>query len=187
MKPYVLQRELMKDSKGQFLTRALFKELSTTPHIPCIFTLNDEDDEENGLYSFRKLYISFNDPTEYDQAINILGSIDHWEALSSTDTFAPHLRSMRKQLALKMESEAFKQILNEGLTADKAAVRLTAYKSILKEVQDISEETNKRKDEVKPKNKGAGRPSRKEVERKLEEEAKELKRLKEDQERLTIN
>lgn len=181
---YILDYSRLKDSRNKFLTRALFVEMSTTPEIPPLFTLEEYD--SNGYISFKRLYTSYNDPTEYEQAINILGSVDHWDALCSCDWFQPHLKSMRKQLALKMESEAFKAILNEGITSGKGAVRLTAYKAILKEVQDLSEESNKRKDMVKPPNR-RGRPSNNELKVRLEEESKELQRLKEDNERINMS
>ena len=95
-----------KDTQGRFLTKSLFKETSTleqrkkfTPE----FTLKEDDIK--GYKSMRKLYLSFEDPTEYKFAIEILGSWDHWKKLSNSSWFLEHVDNWRSELEVKLRSK----------------------------------------------------------------------------------
>lgn len=96
-----------KDTQGRFLTKSLFKETSTleqrrkfTPE----FTLKEDD--ISGYKSMRKLYLSYEDPTEYAFAIEVLGSWDHWQKLANSNWFKEdYLDAWRYELEIKLRSK----------------------------------------------------------------------------------
>lgn len=171
---YTVDRSKMKDSRGSYRTKTLFVELSDVTHFgdgtPCVpvYTLDEVD--QGPYYSFKKMYLDIGDPTEYKQAELMLGSTDHWEKLiSSKDpSIVSLIKSCRKALAMKLESMAFAAILDEGLSSDKAAVRVTAFKQVLSEAKELNEDKSKRK---------VGRPAKNPLgkdDKELNEEEKNL-------------
>ena len=176
---YQIDRNKMRDPRGAFRTKTLFVELSDgeffsngDPICP-IFTLEEED--KDGYLSFKRLYLEIGDPTEYKQAVALLGSTDHWDRLvqCKDPSIVSLFKSCRKALAMKLESIAFEEILKEGMTSEKASVRVTAFKQILNEAKELNED--KRKASV-------GRPPKGKEEVKVSEEEQ---RLKKDLQRIT--
>jgi len=96
-----------KDAQGRFLTRALFKETSdlmSRKKFSPEFTLKEHD--ITGYKSMRALYLSFDDPTEYKFAIEVLGSWDHWQKLSNCSWFKEdYLDAWRFELEIKLRSQ----------------------------------------------------------------------------------
>lgn len=179
---YKLNLKAMRDPRGVYRTRSLFletKDIETfsdgTPVVP-VFTLLDHDTE--GCYSFKKLYVSIADPTEYKQAIKMLGSVEHWDYLLRSPWMESLIKACRKELSLKIESEAFDGLLAEARGAEKEGSRIQAYKAILKEAQDLNEE------KVAKKSKTRGRPSNGEIKANLNALTAEEKRLNDDLRRI---
>ena len=69
----------MKSEGGIWLTRALFYETAVRDEKKYVlFTLKEENHE--GYQSFPNIYFAMteNDPTEYEFAMTVLGSWEHW-------------------------------------------------------------------------------------------------------------
>ncbi len=64
-----------------FLTEGLFLEKlrEGDTRNTVVFNLKEHHDPDNGTYSLHRLYVDIGDPTEYEAAIQILGSVDHWD------------------------------------------------------------------------------------------------------------
>lgn len=180
---YTKPNKPLKDSRGHWRTKSLFKEYISmeefgdgTPVAP-LFTIEEYDDIEGCLPSFKRLYVEIGDPTEYKQAKELLGSVDHWEYLKKSTWMKELLDSCKKELALKLESEAFEAIKQEGLTSDKAQIRIQAFKTILTEAQNRNEDNQVEK-------RKAGRPTKAEVAAELKNLTKDQKKVLNDYERI---
>jgi len=107
-----------KDAQGRFLTqglffeRCVFDELFGEEWIPP-FTLKEYDHEHKGkkYKSLRQIYLSYEDPTEYQFAIDTLGSWDHWMKLQDSPWFKPFLESWRAELEVKIRSQGIRNML----------------------------------------------------------------------------
>lgn len=121
---------------------------------------------------YRK-YMEIADPTEYSQAIALLGSWRHWEVLTACEWFQPYVERWRSELATKFESDRYHEMKDvaEKSKGTSAGIRATAW---LAERYSPTE---------KPKR---GRPSEDEKKARLKEEADEDKQLKEEAERLGL-
>lgn len=110
-----------KDDQGRFLTRALFFETSgiagTRDKYPPPFTLKEDDYKD--YKSLRKIYLEYEDPTEYSFAIEVFGSWDHWQRLLNTEWFIPHIEDWRLELETKMESKGIKRMVELAKKDDK--------------------------------------------------------------------
>lgn len=101
---------IVKASQGKWLLKGMFFEMCP-PHKReeyCSFTLKEDDHE--GYVSMKKLYLQYNDPTEYQFAIEVLGNYSHWKLLSNCDWFKPYVESWRDEMEAKLTSEAVRQI-----------------------------------------------------------------------------
>lgn len=107
----------LRTSQGKLRTRSLFWELSYFEPEHVIFTLRENDLEKNGkVYtSLRKLYLSYcvSDPTEYTFAWAVFGSWDTWQQLSRSNYVKKDIESWRKEVEVKIKSEAIRSIANE--------------------------------------------------------------------------
>jgi hypothetical protein len=97
-----------KDAQGRFRTQSLFVE---TPHdsYPAYYTLKKYDVTKNGktYLSLYQKYMEIADPTEYQVALRLFGSWDHWQALTKAKWFNNHLIGWRDELKVKMESDRY--------------------------------------------------------------------------------
>jgi|SRR6056300_1847226 hypothetical protein len=107
----------LKNASGKFITKSLFYELSYIEPKYSIFTLKDYDMEFEGkaLVSFPKLYLSIvsNDPTEYEFSQVVFGSWEHWQAIAKSPFVKPYINKLRKEVEVKVKSEAIKAIAEE--------------------------------------------------------------------------
>lgn len=104
-----------KDQKGRWRTQSLFVEYkyqNSKNKVPMdpVFTLGEQD--KGDLLSFPKLFISFNDPSGYRFAKEVLGSYEHWLRLCSQKWFRTHLDGWIEELEVKLASEGLRQIKN---------------------------------------------------------------------------
>jgi hypothetical protein len=146
-----------KDSQGRFRTQSLFIEY---PHesYPAFFTLKKQD--KKGAISMYRKYMEIGDPTEYQVAIQLLGSWDHWQALTRTKWFRTHLTGWRKELKARMESDRYYEMVDKK--NDPGALGIQATKWLAERYGGSSDKVAKR-----------GRPSK-------EEKAAHLRRLSEE-------
>lgn len=122
--------EQFKGDNGHYLTESLFFETNKNrDHRAPVFTLKPV--EHKGLPSLKQLYLSYNDPTEYEFAMNVFGSWQHWELLCSLTWFKPHIEAWRKELIVKLRSRAAQAAL--GVLVDPqapAATRMQAARYV---------------------------------------------------------
>lgn len=159
-----------KDSQGRFLTRALFKEMSdpeSRKKFSPEFTLKEND--ITGYKSMRKLYLSFDDPTEYKFAQEVLGSWDHWQKLSNSTWFEDYINAWRFELEIKLRSQGIKTMKDLATDKNKDAAKWLA--------QGGWNATGKLK---------RGRPSKEEVEGERKVQARMKQDVQDDADRLGI-
>lgn len=94
----------LKDSQGRFRTQSLFWE-KRHPDYSAPFTLKKRP--HKGRISMYEKYMEIGDPTEYTQAITMLGSWDHWKRLAAQPWFLEYLNEWREELKVRMESDRF--------------------------------------------------------------------------------
>lgn len=160
-----------KDAQGRFLTRALFKETSdlmSRKKFSPEFTLKEYD--ITGYKSMRALYLSFDDPTEYKFAMEVLGSWDHWQKLSACTWFKEDLEAWRFELELKLRSQ--------GITTMKDLATVDRNKDAAKWLAQGGWNTSST-----PKR---GRPSKQEVEGERKIQARMKNDIEDDAKRLGI-
>ena len=83
-----------KDAAGRWRTRSLIKELNGGAYSP--YTLDEMHD----------IYVETMDPTEHEAALKLLGSWDHWQALTKCVPFKPILAKWREEMSVRIRSNA---------------------------------------------------------------------------------
>ena len=164
-----------KDLSGaaRFRTMSLFKETIQAPtkvRYNYVFTLSTEDKDVPSLH---RLFVEMEDPTEYEFAIEHLGSWPHWLALKQCEWFKPHYEQMRNELEIRLRSKAIKilaDIANAGTPASAQAAKWLAEGT-------WNKEQTKRK----------GRPSKDDISNELKRLAKAESEVNEDAMRLGMN
>lgn len=94
---------------GRRLLRGLFFEEVEGDKSTVVYTLKRED--HLGYPSLYRLYMAYSDPTEYQFATNHLDGWSHWEELSAADWFQPYISEWRRELEVKLRSDALVKIL----------------------------------------------------------------------------
>lgn len=104
---YEKNKAQLLDSTGRKLTSGLFEELADpASSVKPIFKLSD----------WREAYVRISDPTDYKAALELIGSWEHWEALVANPRFKEHLDSWRKEVEVKLRSEAIAHLRNQART-----------------------------------------------------------------------
>lgn len=106
--------KLLDPINNRRLTVALFKELSVTPHIPTVFSLEE----------WRKVYVDVADPTDYKAMKVLLGDWEHWKLIVENQTIAPIVGQWRDEVNVKLKSEGIAAIRKLAATKDSAAKTL---------------------------------------------------------------
>lgn len=101
--------------QGMPLTKAMFFEtcLPERREKYCSFTLKDREHE--GYASLKQYYMQYDDPTEYEFAIDVFGSYQHWKTLVECEWFTPYLSLWREEQEIRLRSKAIKQIAEHAL------------------------------------------------------------------------
>lgn len=161
-----------RNEKNARYTKGLFFEM-TLPETrgSAIYTLKDWDHEVDGVVykSLYRLYMETNDPTEWKFATSHLDGWEHWEILCETSWFRPLVERWRKELELRMKSQALARIMSEAKTGSKEA--FTANKYLLEKGWE-------------PKDTKRGRPSKEEIRKEAKEVLNIQNRIDEDFNRL---
>ena len=152
-----------RDKMGRYRTLSLFVETNNDNDTP-VFTLKPRD--HNGCVSLKQLYLSYDDPTEYSFAIEVLGSWEHWLKLSNSTWFKEYIEAWRLELEVKLRSKGIKEIRNQAAAGNKDAAKWLAEKG-----------WDKRQ---------AGRPSKAEIERERKQQANVSNSLEDDAERIGL-
>lgn len=144
---------------NQRWTRQLFFESSipsTNGKAWVLYSLKEEDWVPAGqtvaIPSFQRLYLEFEDITEYAPATELLDGVEHWDLLCQCEWFIPHLERMRRALYLRLQARALKQLQLDARNPDSKSA--TSSARFLVERGYDSASPNKRR---------AGRPSKAEI------------------------
>lgn len=163
----------MKDEKGKYRTQSLFWETrtrgETEERYPPLFTLKDR--EHQGLPSLKNIYLSYDHlpGQEYEFAMDVFGSWDHWERLAKIGLIRPYIAEWRKELEIKIRANAAKALLRNAFEDGPKGASSARYIS-----------------EGGWKGNGRGRPSNLEVQRELHQQAANSQQLESDMERIGL-
>lgn len=111
-----MDKSVLKSTNGIPLTQSLFLEIGYTDY--AVFTLKDEDYEYNGkVYpSLKRLFIEMEDVGEYLFACEYLLGWDHWLRLCGNKQVNKHIEKWRYELELKLRSKAIFEIRAKATT-----------------------------------------------------------------------
>ncbi len=163
-----------KDSMGRFRTQSLFIETPNEAY-PAYFTLKKQDITKGGhtYISLYRKYMEIADPTEYQVAVQIFGSWNHWQALMKSNWFMDHLNSWRFELRTKLESERYHEMLKHIEKDSNSTKAMQATKWLAGRYGDAKQAKR-------------GRPSKLEKEQALKQSTEEDKMLSEDAKRIGL-
>lgn len=114
-----IPKGLFRDEKNRYITQGLFLEFGYNTNL-AVFTLDDEDKNYKGkIYpSLKKLYLNHEDPLEYDFAITYLANWDHWKRLLDNKIIRNHIDRWRDELELQIRAYAIKNVIDMVGTKD---------------------------------------------------------------------
>lgn len=137
--------------RNRFFTQSLFVETKQKASSwEPIFTLTGPDHTDD-YQSLPKLYLEYEDLTEYTFAVGVLGSYEHWELLCEKTWFKPYVDRMRKELELFIKSKAISQIKRRANSGDLNANKYLASKGWRKDSLDTrTEEVGIKADDKQP-------------------------------------
>jgi len=140
-----IDKKAFLDSAGKPLTQSIFLEVGYTAQ--AVYTLKEDDHYYEGkLYpSLKKLYIEMADVTEYEFANTYLLGWKHWKRICENKLLRAHIDEWREELELKMRSKGVKEAIKAAELGGFQAAKWLADRGWS--------------------NKGAGRPSKEEIER----------------------
>ncbi len=109
-----MNKENLRDDRGRPITQSLFLEIGYTDF--AVFTLKEDDYEYKGkVYpSLKKLYLEFEDPTEYAFATKYLLGWQHWKKMLGNKQIASEVDEWREELELKLRSQAVKDMIDQS-------------------------------------------------------------------------
>ena len=148
----MVDREKFLDSEGRPLTQSLFLELKY--ENAAVYTLKDVDFEYKGkkLLSIKRLYLETADPTEYEFATKYFLGWSHWQRICENKAIMKHIQEWRDELEIKIRSRAVRLNIAHAEGGSYQAAKWLA---------DRGWQTR-----------GAGRPSKDEVERETKIQAR---------------
>ena len=99
---------------GRHLTQSLFLELGYRPE--AIYTLKDEDYEYEGryLYSIKRLYLEIGDPTEYAFANTCFTGWTQWQRIVANKQMTKAVEGWRFELEVKIRSEGVRSAKSQA-------------------------------------------------------------------------
>jgi hypothetical protein len=139
-----IDKSKMLDVMGKPLTQSLFLEINYNDQ--AIYTLKDHDHTHNGKQypSLKRLFLEADDPTEYTFAITHLLGWKHWQRLCENKVLRRHIDEWREELEVKLRSRGVLQAIKNAEAGGFQSAKWLA---------DRGWDTR-----------GAGRPSKEEVE-----------------------
>lgn len=128
----VNEKDLMKDSLGRYRTSSLFIETPVKGN-EAFWTMQDQDREVKGkVYpSLKQIYMTYyHIPySEYEFAIDVFGSWDHWDRLSneSNKIIISMITAWRLEMEIKIRANSLKDILRTSGSSDSAGLAAAKY------------------------------------------------------------
>lgn len=114
-----------KGTNNKWFSKGIFFETAEGDKANCMYTLKDED--HLGFPSLSRLYLNMSDPTEYNFATTYLGGWAHWEYLCSSPWFKPYIARWRRELEVKLKSEALAIVIRESRRDGKNTMAAARY------------------------------------------------------------
>lgn len=135
----------MVDNTGRPLTQSLFLEIGYSDS--AVYTLKDHDHEYEGRYlpSLKRLYLLIEDPTEYVFATQCLLGWKHWLRICENKVIRKHIDEWRAELEYKLRSRGVREAIAQASGGSFQAAKWLADRGW--------------------ESRGAGRPSKAEVDR----------------------
>lgn len=163
-----IDKSKFKDGGGRYLTQSLFLEFQYDPTF-AVFTFEGEDKEYNGkkYISLKKLYLEAEDPVEYKFARKYLFDWPHWQRMNENKALRIHFDQWREELEVLLRADAVEAI--RDMSAD--GTNFQAMKWLADKGWD---------------KRGAGRPSKAEVERNKRINEKIMGEFDEDFDRMNV-
>lgn len=120
------KQEIMLDSMGKFRTQSLFLELGYGAE--AVFTLKDSDYEKEGVkyISLKACYLASEDPTEYEFANEYLLGWRHWQRFLENKVIRKHIDEWRDELEVKLRCKAIKDAISLAGTGHFQAAKWVA-------------------------------------------------------------
>ena len=166
-----MQHDKLKDSQGRYRTTSLFWEFRQ-PGFEPLYSIKGYDLEKpEGTYpSLKKMYLAFDHVPgfEYEFAMTVFGSWDHWAKLCNISQLRGDIQEWRDELDIKLKCESMKAMMLAAKDNDAKGVNAAKY---------LAEKGYESK---------RGRPSKAEVERETKIQAGVNKELKDDMERIGL-
>lgn len=102
-----------RDNKNNLLTTSLFYELCTPKerNAGALYSLERRD---TGLLCLRDMYLAMGDVLEDTFAKTYFESVAHWELVSNHEAIKPYITGWRKELELRIRSEALQKIVEHA-------------------------------------------------------------------------
>jgi len=110
----VVDKERLLGEGGTPITQSMFLEIGYTDR--AVFTTKDKDYKYKGkLYpSLKKLYLEYEDPTEYGFVMKYLVSWSQWKKLCANQRTLLEIEQWREELELKLRSQAVKDMIDQS-------------------------------------------------------------------------
>jgi len=162
----MIDKNKFKAVNGMPLTQGLFLEIGYNTKY-AVYTLKDDDYEYEGVMytSLKKAYLEMADAVEYDFAVTHLLGWDHWQRMCANKQLLAYIQQWRHELELKLRSEALKIIREKA----KTEIGVNAAKWLADRGWD---------------KKGAGRPTKADIESETKIQADILNQYAEDLQRV---
>ena len=129
---YEAWRSQMKDRMGRYRTQSLFWETRSDEkgYIP-LFTRKNYDHTVDGVVypSLKLIYLSYDHipEFEYEFAMDIFGTWEHWQMFANDSIFRKDVREWRQELDIKIKSEALRGVFLASKTDDAKGVQAMRY------------------------------------------------------------
>lgn len=110
-----IDKSKLKDSGGRPVTQSLFLENGYRTDL-AVYTLKDEDHEYQGVVypSLKKLFLAFEDPTEYEFANTYLLGWSHWKRLNDNKLMTGHFELWREELELRLRAQGIRAAIDQA-------------------------------------------------------------------------
>lgn len=121
-----------KDVMGRWRTESLFVErCRVADDYPPMFTLL-KDKHTPELPALEVLYMSCDDPTEYEFATTYLGGWAHWQVLAGITWMKPYVARWREEMEVKVRAKGVKSQIKAAEKGNANAAKWVAEKGWVK-------------------------------------------------------
>lgn len=113
------EKNPFRSTSGNRYLQGLFYEMVNADKATVVYTLKDQD--HLGFASLYRLYMETADPLEYRFALKHLDGWEHWTMLCDCSWFKPYVERWRKELELKIRSEALVRVIDDAKSGSRSS------------------------------------------------------------------